>query len=129
MIWYQGPFILACIAISVASSYSNIPTLTIQLWQDKVFHAIAFGILALLALRAFRFQSSVRILASRPEVSAVAFSAFYGVLDEIHQSYVPGRTTDPWDVVADVAGALIALGLARMVTAVKKGSVSRRPIE
>ena len=39
------------------------------------------------------------------------------VTDEWHQSFVPGRTADPMDVVADVAGA--ALGAAAGVLAAR----------
>jgi VanZ family protein len=33
----------------------------------------------------------------------------YGVIDEVHQAWVPGRMSDPMDVVLDVVG--LGLGL------------------
>lgn len=39
---------------------------------------------------------------------AVGFAVLYGISDEWHQSFVPGRSPDVWDVVADGAGALLA---------------------
>jgi len=44
----------------------------------------------------------------------VVFSVLYGVSDEIHQIYVPGRTPDSLDVVADAVGA--ALGVAALAS-------------
>ncbi|MGB5540538.1 MAG: VanZ family protein, partial [Gammaproteobacteria bacterium] len=35
----------------------------------------------------------------------------YGVLDEIHQYFVPGRQADVLDVLADVSGGLLGAGL------------------
>jgi VanZ family protein len=31
--------------------------------------------------------------------------------DELHQSFVPGRSADPLDVLADCAGALLGIAL------------------
>ena len=33
-------------------------------------------------------------------------SVAYGVTDELHQAFVPGRTPDAWDVVKDFVGAV-----------------------
>ncbi|MDQ0339814.1 VanZ family protein [Caldalkalibacillus uzonensis] len=40
---------------------------------------------------------------------AVLLSFCYGVSDEIHQAFVPGRHPDPLDVVNDVLGATLAM--------------------
>jgi len=37
---------------------------------------------------------------------AIAFGAIYGLSDEIHQKYVPGRSCDRRDWVADFLGAV-----------------------
>ena len=41
---------------------------------------------------------------------AAALAAVYGVSDELHQSFVPGRTADGADVVADAVGAVLGAG-------------------
>jgi len=50
---------------------------------------------------------------------AVALASLYGVTDEFHQSFVPGRMPDPVDWLVDTAGALAAVllaeGLRRLV--------------
>lgn len=46
----------------------------------------------------------------RVAVAAAAIAGAYGVMDEIHQSYVPGRVADPLDAAADLAGAAVAAG-------------------
>jgi VanZ family protein len=38
---------------------------------------------------------------------------FYAVLDEIHQAFVPGRTADVYDALADVIGVLIVVNIYR----------------
>lgn len=40
--------------------------------------------------------------------TAFIVSLFYGISDELHQLYVPGRVTDMLDLAVDGAGALLA---------------------
>ena len=40
--------------------------------------------------------------------TAFIVSVFYGISDELHQLYVPGRVTDMMDLAVDAAGALLA---------------------
>lgn len=42
-------------------------------------------------------------------VLAVAVAVLYGITDEWHQSFVPGRTPDGRDIVADAVGAVLAV--------------------
>jgi VanZ family protein len=46
-----------------------------------------------------------------PVAAGIAFA--YAISDEIHQGFVPGRVSDPFDVLVDAAGiaAALALGL------------------
>ena len=68
----------------------------------KFAHFAEYAVLALLALRAFgRFR--LRYLA------AFAFALLVAVADEGNQSLNPARTSSPWDVVLDLAGAVTAL--------------------
>jgi VanZ family protein len=39
----------------------------------------------------------------------------YAISDEWHQSFVPGRTPDVWDVVVDMIGATAGIVIARWV--------------
>ena len=76
---------------------------SIQLLVRKCAHVMEYAILSALLLRALRQH----LLAAR----SVAFvlAALYAVLDEFHQSFVPSRTGSPWDVVTDIAGAILGL--------------------
>jgi len=56
--------------------------------------------------------------------AAVALAAIYGLSDEFHQVFVPGRDADPLDWLTDVAGA--ATG-ALIVAAGMRKAAFRRP--
>ena len=73
---------------------------------DKLFHAGAYGVLALLVWLALP-RGNER---TRRVVLALALASAYGVSDEVHQHWVPGRTTDVFDWMADTSGAALAVG-------------------
>ncbi len=65
---------------------------------DKLYHASNFGVLAALLY-----------LATGRVWLAASLASLYGVLDEVHQAFVPGRSSDAGDWLADTTGALIAV--------------------
>jgi VanZ family protein len=44
-------------------------------------------------------------------VSAVVGAALYGVTDEFHQSFVPGRDASVFDLIVNTIGATVAVVL------------------
>lgn len=76
--------------------------------SDKAGHFIAYAGLGLMAVRAVAGGLPARIT-WRVAAAAFAIAAGYGISDEIHQSFVPGRMPDVYDVIADAAGALTAV--------------------
>lgn len=69
---------------------------------DKVAHFAAFGVIAALLWTA---------AVSRYPLQLLAAVGLIGIADECHQSALPGRFADPLDVLADVAGAAVAIVL------------------
>lgn len=69
--------------------------------DDKVVHAALYAVLGGL----------LRVALGRAG-PAVAFAAAFGVTDELHQAFVPGRDADALDWLADVVGALLGAVLA-----------------
>lgn len=77
--------------------------------QDKLMHLIAYGVLGFLAMGSCNAgRSRHRAMHYWLVVSLVGV---YGVLDEIHQYFVPGRHSDVLDVLADISGGLLGAGL------------------
>ncbi|SMG66395.1 VanZ family protein [methanotrophic bacterial endosymbiont of Bathymodiolus sp.] len=100
--------ILYCVLIYWFSDQSALPAPELFRHQDKVVHAGAYFVMAAFALRAFRhFTSSRSILI----LSTLIFCSLYGLSDEWHQSFVPGRMSDVADWVADTVSAMLFLGV------------------
>ncbi len=84
--------------------------------QDKLFHALVYGLLACLLLGTLR--AGRRGYSLRQAWLAAGLASLYGITDELHQAFVPGRSADAWDWAADTGGALLAAWLlARASTA------------
>ncbi|MDR0629506.1 MAG: VanZ family protein [Treponema sp.] len=104
------PALLISGMIWFLSSQSVLPTPKGILGFDKVQHLLAYGVFAgTLGLWFSRRQwkrSPVRCM-----VWVIIIAATYGISDEIHQSFVPGRDGNVWDWLADTLGAIIGAGL------------------
>jgi VanZ family protein len=78
-------------------------------FQDKVLHAVVYAVLGLLLLAAQPRQAQGY---SWKQVGiSVLIASLYGLSDEIHQYFVPGRSSEVLDWMADSIGALLAVSL------------------
>lgn len=83
--------------------------------NDKLAHVAYFALVGLLAARASLVGHDWS--ARRTAAVVVLGILAWGVLDEVHQSFTPGRAVEAGDVAADgvgaAAGVAAALALAR----------------
>jgi len=93
--------------------------------KDKLFHAIAYSILGFFAIGSMITAES-RHRMFRPWL-AIGLVIAYGVLDEFHQHFVPGRTPDIYDVLADAAGGLLGVWLFCRFVSSRLDSRANRP--
>jgi len=111
--WYWAPTIGYCLLIFVLSSISRGVHIPSPFGSDKVLHFVEYGVLGFLLARLIanaRSTFSRRFLIGLVVILAI----LYGISDEVHQAFVPGRNASPWDVLADglggVLGALLYVG-------------------
>ncbi len=137
-LWRYGPLVLWIALICYASTAAMSATQTsrflgpllrwlfpsldeghlqaVHMVVRKLAHPTEYGILALLASRAF-LSSSKEFLRSRWFAAAFALAAALALLDELNQKFTPSRGGTFWDSLIDVTGAslaLAALALLRM---------------
>jgi VanZ family protein len=116
------PAVFVALAIFFLSSQSVLPTLEGPLAIDKVQHCIAYTVLSFCT--GFWFlpkqwtarsatQSAVQRL--RCFLLTACIASFYGVTDEFHQLFTPGRDCSVYDWVADSMGALLGAALSMLV--------------
>jgi len=74
--------------------------------QDKFAH---FAIYALMGWFSWRMLIHWPLRRLNIALASLVFCSLYGLSDEWHQSFVPGRDADVWDWFADFTGALMSL--------------------
>lgn len=73
--------------------------------QDKLFHLVVFGALGFLLMGTLPAAPHGY---RRQQLWGVAIVVLlYGISDEFHQHFVPGRSVEFFDVVADALGGLL----------------------
>lgn len=108
-LWLWGPVVGYMLLIHAESSMSNPPEPPGV--SDKLLHFGAFAVLALLSLRALA-GARWRRVTPWTLIGCVVITLLYGIKDEWHQLYTPGRTSDVMDVAADLSGGLVAAVVA-----------------
>jgi VanZ family protein len=87
---------------------------------DKLVHVALYGLLGGLCARGFVRGTGRGAWAALG--LAALLSALYGVTDELHQAFVPGRNSDWRDVVADAAGSVLGAAVV-VLLARRRGAV------
>lgn len=106
--WYQGPMLLWAVVLFVQSS---IPASELPEWEflthDKLMHVLVYVVFSWAVHRGISNQDRFPVLARHSYVCTIFVVALYGVSDEFHQSFVPGRESSVLDWMANCAGAMV----------------------
>ena len=78
---------------------------------DKPVHFAVYGLLGALVLRALARGRWFGV-GGRTALASIVLTITYGVSDEWHQSFVPGRTPDSMDLLVNSVGAAVVVGAA-----------------
>ena len=118
-ILYWMPLFIFCGFIFIQSSYPSPEYVITFALSDKLMHVLAYAIMGILFFRAYGTMPVKKNLSLLTGLSIVSASLF-GVSDEIHQYFVPGRSAELWDLIADVIGSISGVFLYRAWVAFKK---------
>ncbi|UXH79613.1 VanZ family protein [Roseateles amylovorans] len=100
---------LALVTVISWLAFSPHPPQGADLGWDKANHFAAFGTLAVVGLQCLRPSGNRRW-------AVLTGLLAYGILIEWVQSHVPGRDADARDVVADMIGAALGVGVHLLLT-------------
>ena len=110
-LWRWGPAVAWAAVLFTLSSMSRLPAGP-DAFSDKHAHLTAYAILSALIVWGLTDGAPARTT-WRIAAAAVVLATLYGVTDEWHQSFVPGREVSAADLKADAIGALVAAGALR----------------
>ena len=104
---YHMPWQILLLAIFIQSSIGNMNMIDFGFsFQDKFLHFFVFGLLGLLMARSFK-KSRFKLFNNYYHILAIILTGLYGIIDEYHQYFVPGRYCDIYDFIADSVGIII----------------------
>jgi VanZ family protein len=95
-------------------------------WLDKIPHALVFAALGLLI--AFGFFHSTRRSSRLNFALTFLIGTFLGALDEFHQKFVKGRSSNPRDAAADVLGVVLGIALYWNYLRRKSRALAAKPL-
>ncbi len=95
------------------SHQPSLPVTHVFHMQDKFIHAAAYMVLGILVLGSLHLPPGG--VGWPQALITLAIVTLYGISDEIHQSFIPGRDPEVWDAVADSVGGLLAIALVTML--------------
>jgi VanZ family protein len=108
--WWPALLVAAGIFAASSTRGSKLPGGWLP-GMDKAVHAAIYALLAALVARAHWLRSG-GAPTGRSLVALAGLALAYGVTDEVHQLFVPGRQFELADLAADALGA--ALGVLLM---------------
>jgi VanZ family protein len=73
---------------------------------DKVVHSLLYGVFGWLVFRAVRWPGRPGFTLPRA-LAVVGALAVFGVADETHQAFIPGRSMEGRDALMDAGGAAL----------------------
>ena len=112
MLRLPAPVIVA--VIWFLSSQPVLPKPKGLLGFDKFQHFIAYFTLSA-AIALWFSREKWRRQGLRLPAFVAALGSLYGVIDEIHQYFVPGRNCNLWDWLFDTLGALTAAAALKLI--------------
>jgi VanZ family protein len=105
-LWLWGPVWIHMGLIFILSSIPYFGALPGNI-SDKTGHSVGYAVLGILLVRALA-HGRASAVTLRTALLAVLLATAYGISDECHQWFVPGRSADMYDAIADAEGAAVA---------------------
>ncbi len=106
------PLIIYWLILFILTSLPSSKSITIGV-SDKIEHFGAYALLSGILYLNLYFQKKFELLNKYPATFTILIASFYGLLDELHQLFVPGRSAEFLDWFADTSGAIIAVLITR----------------
>ena len=118
------PLVVYWLILLTATSIpaANMPSIEMI---DKVNHLVAYFGLSVLLFLTFLFQRKYKLSLIKISLYPIIICAIYGALDEIHQMFIPGRSAEFLDWLADFGGATLAVALMVYIVHLSKYEINK----
>ena len=83
--------------------------------SDKVEHLLAYFVLSILLYLTLLFQRKSVLLKNYAMLFTILIVFAYGIIDELHQLMIPGRSCELLDFLADMIGGIIGIIIVKIL--------------
>ncbi|WP_166405124.1 VanZ family protein [Desulfonema ishimotonii] len=127
IVFHWLPVLIYCVLIFSQSAFPSPVRAPSFPHMDKVSHFVAYAILGGLFYRAFTKTRSEGGTLPLIGISVLS-STLFGASDELHQYFVPMRTADPADLLADLLGSMAGVWLFHCLF-IRRARTSRKIVD
>jgi VanZ family protein len=103
--------VILTLTLATGNTHSNID----QPYLDKVIHGVMFGVLSFLMIVGLKKQHTSSILKLQAVRYTIIICCVYGVIIELIQFMIPGRSMELMDMAANAIGVLFGLFLFELI--------------
>lgn len=82
-------------------------------YADKFFHSATYGLFSFILFFVLYFQNKIELLRKYPSTFTIIITGLFGILNEFFQIFVPNRTPNSLDVIANFLGSVIIVMLLK----------------
>jgi VanZ family protein len=76
---------------------------------DKLYHFGAYGLLSFILYFALYFQNKMLSFKKYPALFTLLFAFLFGLLNELSQLFIPSRTFNKFDLLANFLGSCLTV--------------------
>ncbi len=103
------------LVIFIQSSFPAVELPKVEFFSaDKIVHAGVYGLLAALCFISLIHIKKENLFTGNVYLWTGIITILYGASDEIHQYFVPNRSSELQDWLADIAGVIVMLILIKV---------------
>ena len=88
--------------------------------SDKLEHLLAYFVLSILLYLTLLFQRKSVLLKNYAMLFTILIVFAYGIIDELHQLMIPGRSCELLDFLADMIGGIIGIIIVKILFSFSK---------
>lgn len=103
IVFVYTPFVVYWVFLFMMTSIPDTGLPAIGIW-DKFEHFAGYLTLAFIGGLTFHFQNKLLYIKKNLYTSVIILFCVYGIVDEVHQFFIPGRYFDWMDLIANFIG-------------------------
>jgi len=87
---------------------------------DKLYHIAAYGLLSFILYFVIYYQNKIKLFKKYPAAFTILFATLFGMINEFHQIFIPTRTFNKYDLLANLIGIILTIVIIKIAVVLNK---------